>query len=115
MNLLKISAGAAILFLGACQWSQIADRQITYYPIQGLSGYKGQSVANLWEANGAPNVVKNLDDGVVLWIYYTNFQSVGGGEMISYNIPYSNSSATTCSVKVFLRYDLVSAAYSDCD
>lgn len=115
MNLLKISAGAAILFLGACQWSQIADRQITYYPIQGISVYKGQSVANLWEANGAPNVVKNLDDGTVMWVYYTNYRPIGGSEMISYDMPSPNNASTACSAKVLLRNDKVVAAYSDCD
>lgn len=115
MKLLKISAFISVLVLGACQWEQITDREITYYPIQGISVYKGQSVANLWETNGAPNVVKNLDDGTVMWVYYTNFQPVGGGEMISYNTPAPNSTATTCSVKVLLRNDKVAAAYSDCD
>ena len=113
MKLLKISALVGILILAACQWEQ--NKENAYYSLNGIAAYKGQSVSELWLANGAPNVIKNLDDGVVLWIYYTNFQSVGGGEMISYNIPFSNSSATTCSVKVFLRNDKVSAAYSECD
>lgn len=115
MKLLKICTCVAILFLGACQWSQIADRQITYYPIQGISVYKGQSVANLWEANGAPNVVKNLDDGTVMWVYYTNYRPIGGGEMISYDMPSPNNASTACSAKVLLRNDKVVAAYSDCD
>ena len=50
-----------------------------------------------------------------MWIYYTNFQSVGGGEMISYNIPYPSSSAIKCSVKVLLRNEKVISAYSNCD
>lgn len=105
---------SSLLFLAACQWETITDRQAAYYPIQGISVYKGQSVANLWDANGAPNVLKNLDDDTVMWVYYTNFQQVGGGEMISYNTPSTNSAATSCSAKILLRNDRVVAAYSDC-
>lgn len=105
---------SSLLFLTACQWEKFSGGKIAYYPIQGISVYKGQSVANLWEANGAPNVVKNLDDDTVMWVYYTNFQQIGGGEMISYNTPSANSSATSCSAKILLRKDRVVAAYSNC-
>lgn len=75
----------AVLGMSGCQWEQVTDRRTAYYPLQGISTYKGQSVAELWEDNGAPNIVKNLDDGAVMWVYYTNYRPVGGGEIISYD------------------------------
>ena len=67
-------------------WAMLA----AYYPLQGISTYKGQSVAELWDDNGAPNIVKNMDDGAVMWVYYTNYRPVGGGEIISYDNPAGN-------------------------
>lgn len=113
MKLLKSSLWALVFILGACHWND--DSKNAYYQLNGIAVYKGQSISDLWLANGAPNVIKNLDDGVVMWIYYTNFQSVGGGEMISYNIPYPSSSAIKCSVKVLLRNEKVISAYSNCN
>ncbi len=113
MKLLKISILALVLFAGACHWS--TNNKNSYYQLNGIAAYKGQSISELWLANGAPNVIKNLSDGVIMWIYYTNFQSVGGGEMISYNMPYPSSSAIKCCVKILLRNDKVISAYSDCD
>lgn len=80
----------AVLGMSGCQWEQVTDRRTAYYPLQGISTYKGQSVAELWEDNGAPNIVKNLDDGAVMWVYYTNYRLVGGGEIISYDNPAGN-------------------------
>lgn len=80
----------AVLGMSGCQWEQVTDRRTAYYPLQGISTYKGQSVAELWEDNGAPNIVKNLDDGAVMWVYYTNYRPVGGGEIISYDNPAGN-------------------------
>lgn len=80
----------AVLGMSGCQWEQVTDRRMAYYPLQGISTYKGQSVAELWEDNGAPNIVKNLDDGAVMWVYYTNYRPVGGGEIISYDNPAGN-------------------------
>ena len=83
-------AGAGVLGMSGCQWEQVTDRRTAYYPLQGISTYKGQSVAELWDDNGAPNIVKNMDDGAVMWVYYTNYRPVGGGEIISYDNPAGN-------------------------
>ena len=80
----------AVLGMSGCQWEQATDRRTAYYPLQGISTYKGQSVAELWDDNGAPNIVKNMDDGAVMWVYYTNYRPVGGGEIISYDNPAGN-------------------------
>lgn len=80
----------AVLGMSGCQWEQVTDRRTAYYPLQGISTYKGQSVAELWDDNGAPNIVKNMDDGAVMWVYYTNYRPVGGGEIISYDSPAGN-------------------------
>ena len=80
----------AVLGMSGCQWEQVTDRRTAYYPLQGISTYKGQSVAELWDDNGAPNIVKNMDDGAVMWVYYTNYQPAGGGEIISYDNPAGN-------------------------
>ena len=77
----------AVLGMSGCQWEQVTDRRTAYYPLQGISTYKGQSVAELWDDNGAPNIVKNMDDGAVMWVYYTNYRPAGGGEIISYDNP----------------------------
>lgn len=82
----------AVLGMSGCQWEQVTDRRTAYYPLQGISTYKGQSVAELWDDNGAPNIVKNMDDGAVMWVYYTNYRPVGGGEIISYDNPAGNGS-----------------------
>lgn len=31
-----------------------------------------------------------MDDGAVMWVYYTNYRPVGGGEIISYDNPAGN-------------------------
>ena len=80
----------AVLGMSGCQWEQVTDRRTAYYPLQGISTYKGQRVAELWDANGAPNIVKNMDDGAVMWVYYTNYRPAGGGEIISYDNPAGN-------------------------
>ena len=80
----------AVLGMSGCQWEQVTDRRTAYYPLQGISTYKGQSVAELWDDNGAPNIVKNMDDGAVMWVYYTNYRPTGGGEIISYDNPAGN-------------------------
>lgn len=72
----------AVLGMSGCQWEQVTDRRTAYYPLQGISTYKGQSVAELWDDNGAPNIVKNMDDGAVMWVYYTNYRPARGGEII---------------------------------
>ena len=82
----------AVLGMSGCQWEQVTDRRTAYYPLQGISTYKGQSVAERWDDNGAPNIVKNMDDGAVMWVYYTNYRPVGGGEIISYDNPAGNGS-----------------------
>lgn len=82
----------AVLGMSGCQWEQVTDRRTAYYPLQGISTYKGQSVAELWDDNGAPNIVKNMDDGAVMWVYYTNYRPAGGGEIISYDNPAGNGS-----------------------
>ena len=74
----------AVLGMSGCQWEQVTDRRTAYYPLQGISTYKGQSVAELWDDNGAPNIVKNMDDGAVMGGYYPNYR---GGEIISYDKP----------------------------
>ncbi len=85
-----------------------------YYPVQGINAYKGQSVSSLFDSNGAPNTVQNLANGDVLWIYYTNYRPVGGGELISYNNPPAGQAGTTCAVKVTLRNDVVVNVNSNC-
>lgn len=105
-----ILIGAA-LGLGGCQWQ--TEKQATYQ-IQGIEAYRGQQVSDLFEANGAPNAVQNLSDGSIMWIYYTNYRPVGGGELITYNQPTNGQIGTSCLVKVILRQDLVDQVMSNC-
>ena len=88
----------AVLGMSGCQWEQVTDRRTAYYPLQGISTYKGQSVAELWDDNGAPNIVKNMDDGAVMWVYYTNYRPAGGGEIISYDNPAGNGALSGGSI-----------------
>lgn len=31
----------AVLGMSGCQWEQVTDRRTAYYPLQGISTYKG--------------------------------------------------------------------------
>ncbi len=103
----------AIFALNGCSWEDVTDIRATY-PIQGITAYKGQSVSSLFNDNGAPNDVQQLSQNRVLWIYYTNYRPVGGGELISYNQPSPAQQGTTCAVKVILYNDTVEQVMSDC-
>lgn len=105
-----ILAGAIFGLSGCQQENSFAGS----YQIQGISAHKGQTVSSLYDANGAPNVVRNLDNGSVVWIYYTNYQTVGGSELISYNQPTNANGGTNCSVQVILTNDLVEQVISNC-
>ena len=101
----------AVFGLCSCQWQETSDIS---YQIQGISAYKGQDVNSLYDDNGAPNVVRNLANGDIAWIYYTNYRPLGGGELISYNQPTSDNGATNCAVQVILKNDVVSEVISNC-
>lgn len=103
----------AIFGLCSCQWSETTEAA-AIYPIQGITAYQGQNVSELFDANGAPNSVQNMPNGSIVWTYYTNYQPIGGGELISYNIPQNNNSSTNCVVKVQLNNDVVSSVSSNC-
>lgn len=105
----------AVLGVGGCECLTCGNSSgRTYYPTQGINAYQGQSVSSLFNANGAPNRVENLADGDVMWIYYTNYRPVGGGELISYDNPPVAQNGTTCTVKVTLHNDVVKNVVSNC-
>ena len=103
----------AILGICGCANDDIANRSFAYQ-IQGISAYKGQDVADLFEANGAPNAVKRLDNNQIMWIYYTNYRPVGGGEIISYDNPPANKLGTSCMVRIVLENDIVQQIFTNC-
>lgn len=103
----------ALFALASCAWEETTDIRATY-PIQGITAYRGQSVSSLYDDNGAPNTVNTLEDGRVVWTYYTNYRPVGGGELISYDQPLTNQAGNTCRVQVFIRNDVVQQVLSDC-
>jgi len=106
----------AILGLTGCEQTQNKNMSVGYYPAAGVTAYKGQSVSQVWENNGAPNVAKQLEDGKVLWVYYSNYRPVGGGEIISYDMPgITNNGSVYCSVEVMFTNDTVSNVRSDCE
>ena len=104
---------SAIFALSGCSWEQVTDMRATY-PIQNITAYRGQSLAALFDDNGAPNSVHNLDNGDVMWIYYTNYRPLGGGELITYNQPHSSQQGLACAVKVILHQEIVAQVYSTC-
>lgn len=102
-----------MLALGGCECLTCgggASRKA--YQVQGINAYKGQSVTSLFNTNGAPNNVQNLANGDIMWIYYTNYRPVGGGEMISYDNPSASQAGSTCTVKVLIRNDVVANVMS---
>ena len=103
----------AIFSLSGCQWEDTSEIEATY-PISGINAYQGQDVSSLFEINGAPNSVQNLENGDVMWIYYTNYRPIGGSELISYDMPPNNTASTTCTVNVILKNDVVSQVMSNC-
>lgn len=108
---IALLVGAA-LGISGCECLTCSGRRAApTYPQQGINAYRGQSMTSLFETNGAPNQVQKLADGGVMWIYYTNYQSAGKGEIISYN---NASSGTTCTVKIVLRNDMVDNVISNC-
>ena len=102
-----------ILGMCGCQWENITKEKYSYQ-IQGIQTYKGQDVSDLLDINGAPNAVKNLDNGDLMWIYYTNYRPVGGGELITYDVPSSQQIGTNCVVKVIISNDIVTQVISNC-
>ena len=84
------------------------------YQIQGINAYRGQNVAELFDANGAPNTVKRLDNNHVMWVYYTNYRPVGGGELISYDNPPQDKIGTSCMVKIILENNIVQQLFTNC-
>lgn len=104
-----------VAICGICGCAQDDISKKTYaYQIQGITAYRGQDVANLFDANGAPNAVKKLDNGQTMWVYYTNYRPIGGGELISYNMPSVVSGATSCVVRVILEDDVVQQVFTNC-
>lgn len=103
-----------LLGMCACQWKNItgSDRM---YKIQGIQTYRGQDVSQLFNYNGAPNSVKRLKNGKVMWIYYTNYRPVGEGEIISFNEPTASQIATSCVVKVIIYNNVVENVISNCN
>ena len=89
----------AILGICGCARDDIDNRSFAYQ-IEGINAYRGQDVSSLFDANGAPNAVKRLGNDQVMWVYYTNYRPVGGGELISYDNPSANSQATTIALLV---------------
>lgn len=103
----------AILGLNGCYWQRTTNEKMSYQ-IQGINAYRGQTLSDLYDINGAPNAVKNLDSGAVMWVYYTNYRPVGGGELISYNQPTNGQIGTSCMVKVIIQNDIVQQVMSNC-
>lgn len=93
-----------IFLMAACSWSEVRKETVSYYPVSGITAYKGQDVASLYDDNGAPNTVRYLDNGDVMWVYYTNYRPLGGGELISYE---PTTGGVTCKVMVIIRNDRV--------
>ena len=99
--------------LCSCAGDDIDNKNFNYQ-IQGINAYRGQDVASLFDANGAPNAIKKLNNNRVMWVYYTNYRPVGGGELISYDNPSANSQATTCAVRVILEDNEVQQIFTNC-
>ena len=106
-------ACSCLIGLCSCAKDDI-DSKSFQYQIQGITAFRGQDVASLFDANGAPNAVKKLDNGQVMWVYYTNYRPIGGGELISYDNPSSNGGATSCMVRVILEDDIVEQIFTNC-
>ena len=100
------------IILGVCSCSVAKEKYS--YQIQGIEAYKGQDVSDLLDINGAPNAVKNLSNGNLMWIYYTNYRPVGGGELITYTEPNNQSTGTNCIVKVIISNNTVMQVMSNC-
>ncbi|MBQ2883568.1 MAG: hypothetical protein IJE43_07355 [Alphaproteobacteria bacterium] len=103
----------AILGICGCARDDIDNRSFAYQ-IQGINAYRGQDVSSLFDANGAPNAVKRLGNDQVMWVYYTNYRPVGGGEMISYDNPPMGKTGTSCMVRVVLEDDVVQQVFTNC-
>ena len=103
-----------ILGISGCQWESITKENYSYQ-IQGIETYKGQEVAELLNINGAPNAIKKFNNGEVLWIYYTNYRPVGGGELISFNEPTQQQIGTSCVVKIIIFKGIVQQVISNCE
>lgn len=96
----------AIFALSGCEWERTTDMH-AIYTVQGISAYEGQTVSSLFNDNGAPNKVQNMPDGSIIWTYYTNYQPVGGGELISYDMPTDAQAQTTCTVQITIENGMV--------
>lgn len=101
----------AVFAMSGCQWSDTTDMHATY-PTQSINAYQGQSASSLFNDNGAPDTVQNLADGSVIWTYYTNYQPVGGGELISYDMPTNTQGQITCTVQVTIINNTVTEVIS---
>lgn len=86
-----------------------------FYAFDNIEAYKGQSVSDLFDSNGAPNRINNLSNGSVEWIYYTNYRPVGGVEIISFDEPNSQNNTVNCTVRVIILNNIVQNIYSNCE
>lgn len=102
-----------IIGLIGCRTNNFSNQDFAYQ-IQGITAYKGQDVSSLFDSNGAPNIVKRLSNNKIMWIYYTNYRPVGGGELISYDEPTNLNNTTTCAVRVILNNNEVEQVLSNC-
>lgn len=103
----------AILGMCSCTNENPQKKSFTYQ-IQGIDAYRGQSVASLFDANGAPNKVNKLGNNREAWIYYTNYRPLGGGELISFNNQSLGNNSTGCTVEVILENAVVQQVFTDC-
>ena len=113
MNYRWIILTGVILGICSCANNGI-DGKNFQYQIQGITAFRGQDAESLFDTNGAPNTVKRLDNNQVMWIYYTNYRPLGGGELISYDNPPSDSTVTSCIVKIILEDDFVKQVLTNC-
>ena len=103
----------AILGMCSCRNANYPNTNYSYQ-IQGITAYKGQNVSSLFDDNGAPNDIKQLNNNKIMWIYYTNYRPVGGGELISYDQPQNINNTTNCVVKVILDENMVEQVFTNC-
>ena len=99
------------ILLGICSCSK---QHKVFYAFDNIEAYQGQSISDLFDSNGAPNIVKKLSNNKIMWIYYTNYRPVGGGELISYDEPTNLNNTTTCAVRVILNNNEVEQVLSNC-
>lgn len=104
--------------LAGCQWYENKE-DTTFYNEQGMNISQGMTTAQLMNMNGAPNMIQTLNDNTVIWIYYTSYQPLGQGEVITYGNmpppPTPNGDFRTCGVRVKIIKNIVDTIDSDCN